>query len=70
MAILDNFYWGMWMTRKILALARCVRCKDFAIKYKLPFISGKDSLNNFSLTGTQEKISFGTLLISTVGINS
>ena len=71
-AILDNFCWGNVDDEKNLgALARCVKgCKDFAIKYKLPFISGKDSLNNFFIDrDTGEKISIpGTLLISAVGI--
>ncbi|MCM8778067.1 MAG: phosphoribosylformylglycinamidine synthase subunit PurL [Candidatus Omnitrophica bacterium] len=71
-AILDNFCWGDTNNEKNLgALTRCVKgCYDFAIKYKLPFISGKDSLNNFFIDKTTgEKTSIpGTLLISAVGI--
>ncbi|MBN1445258.1 MAG: phosphoribosylformylglycinamidine synthase subunit PurL [Candidatus Omnitrophica bacterium] len=71
-AILDNFCWGDVNDEENLgALARCVKgCRDFALKYKLPFISGKDSLNNFFVeekTGVETSIP-GTLLISAVGI--
>ena len=70
-AILDNFCWGNIKDRKQLgSLVRCVNgCKDFALKYKVPFISGKDSLNNYFVDETGEKISIpGTLLISGIGI--
>lgn len=71
-AILDNFCWGDVNNEETLGtLTRCVKgCYDFATKYKLPFISGKDSLNNFFIDKTTgEKTSIpGTLLISAVGI--
>ncbi|MCX8082480.1 MAG: phosphoribosylformylglycinamidine synthase subunit PurL [bacterium] len=71
-AILDNFCWGdVNDERNLGALTRCVKgCYDFAVRYKLPFISGKDSLNNFfidKLSGRKTSIP-GTLLISAVGI--
>jgi len=71
-AILDNFCWGDVNDEKNLgALVRNVKgCRDFAIKYRVPFISGKDSLNNFFIdkkTGVKTSIP-GTLLISAVGI--
>lgn len=70
-AILDNFCWGNTKDEKELgALVRCVKgCKDFALAYRLPFISGKDSLNNFFIDRMQNKrVSIpGTLLISAVG---
>lgn len=71
-AILDNFCWGDVNDMEQLgSLVRCVKgCRDFALKYKLPFISGKDSLNNFFVdekTGIKTSIP-GTLLISAVGI--
>jgi len=51
-AILDNFCWP-WVddARHLGALVRtCQACYDAATTYGLPFISGKDSLNNeFSL---------------------
>ncbi|HOL21605.1 MAG TPA: phosphoribosylformylglycinamidine synthase subunit PurL [bacterium] len=73
-AILDNFCWGDVNNEENLgALTRCVKgCYDFATGYKLPFISGKDSLNNFFIdkkTGVKTSIP-GTLLISSVGIVS
>lgn len=47
-AILDNFCWPRVDDRKNLgALVRtCQACYDMAKAYGLPFISGKDSLNN------------------------
>ncbi len=70
-AILDNFCWGNVSDEKELGkLVRCVKgCKDFALKYKVPFISGKDSLNNYFKDRNGKIISIpGTLLISGVGI--
>jgi len=70
-AILDNFCWGNINDEKELGkLVRCVKgCSDFALKYKVPFISGKDSLNNYFRTKDGEIISIpGTLLISGIGI--
>ncbi|HNS33439.1 MAG TPA: phosphoribosylformylglycinamidine synthase subunit PurL [bacterium] len=68
-AILDNFCWGDISDKAELgALARCVRgCRDYAVAYRLPFISGKDSLNNFFHGEKKDSIP-GTLLISAVGI--
>jgi len=71
-AILDNFSWGDVSEGENLGtLVRCVKgCRDFALGYRLPFISGKDSLNNFFVdikTGMITSIP-GTLLISAVGI--
>lgn len=47
-AILDNFCWGN--TERPETLGSLVRaalaCRDVALAYKTPFISGKDSLNN------------------------
>ena len=47
-AILDNFCWGRTDDpRQLGALVRaCQACCDAALVYGLPFISGKDSLNN------------------------
>ncbi|MCL5408567.1 MAG: AIR synthase-related protein, partial [Candidatus Omnitrophica bacterium] len=69
-AFLDNFCWGNINNENILGtLVRCVKgCHDFAIKYDIPFISGKDSLNNY-YTVEKDTISIpGTLLISAVSI--
>lgn len=71
-SILDNFCWGDVNDLNLLgSLARCVKgCRDYALAYRLPFISGKDSLNNFFHGAVEEKpVSIpGTLLISAVGI--
>lgn len=52
-AILDNFCWGN--TNKPDRLGGLVRasqaCYDIAKAYGVPFISGKDSLNNEYSTG-------------------
>ena len=47
-AILDNFCWGRCDDPQTLgALVRaCVGCRDGALAYGVPFVSGKDSLNN------------------------
>ncbi|MCA9242403.1 MAG: phosphoribosylformylglycinamidine synthase subunit PurS [Phycisphaerales bacterium] len=47
-AILDNFCWGSSADPEELGglVRACQACYDFALAYGLPFISGKDSLNN------------------------
>ncbi|UCE58783.1 MAG: phosphoribosylformylglycinamidine synthase subunit PurL [Phycisphaerales bacterium] len=78
-AILDNFCWPKVDTEESLgALVRACRgASDAALAYGLPFISGKDSLNNeFSMskseaerTGLPQQIAIPyTLLISAVGM--
>ena len=78
-AILDNFCWPKVDTEESLgALVRtCRGAHDAAVAYGLPFISGKDSLNNqFSMsaeeskrTGLPQQIAIPpTLLISALGI--
>ncbi|MEI8381305.1 MAG: phosphoribosylformylglycinamidine synthase subunit PurL [Planctomycetota bacterium] len=73
-AILDNFCWGN--TERPETLGSLVRaalgCKDTAIAFGTPFISGKDSLNNeFSYvdsTGTKQTVAIpSSLLISAMG---
>jgi len=78
-AILDNFCWPKVDTEESLgALVRtCRGAYDAAIAYGLPFISGKDSLNNqFSMsaeeaarTGLPQQMAIPpTLLVSALGI--
>jgi phosphoribosylformylglycinamidine synthase len=78
-AILDNFCWPKVDTEESLgALVRtCRGAMDAAVAYGLPFISGKDSLNNeFSMsaaeakrTGLGERIAIPyTLLVSALGL--
>ncbi len=69
-AILDNFCWGN--PDKPDRLGSLVRaalgCYQTALGYKIPFISGKDSLNNeYTHKGKSLAIP-GTLLISAIGI--
>ncbi|MGC8804490.1 MAG: phosphoribosylformylglycinamidine synthase subunit PurL [Candidatus Ratteibacteria bacterium] len=70
-AILDNFCWGKIDDPVELGkLTRCVKgCHDYAIKYKVPFISGKDSLNNYFTKEDGSIVSIpGTLLISAISV--
>ena len=71
-ALLDNFCWGSPADPAQLGgLVRAARaCRDFAIAYGTPFVSGKDSLNNGYTdprTGTRVAIP-GTLLITALGL--
>jgi phosphoribosylformylglycinamidine synthase II len=67
-AILDNFCWGN--TRKPEQLGTLVRaalaCYDCAKGFGVPFISGKDSLNNEFNTGSETISIPPTLLISAI----
>ena len=69
-AILDNFCWGNVNDPAVLgSLVRAAHaCRDVALAFGTPFISGKDSLYN-AYTSEGRKISIpGTLLISAMGI--
>lgn len=69
-AILDNFCWGNCnKPDRLGGLVRASQaCYDIAKAYEVPFISGKDSLNNEFSTG-RETISIPpTLLISCIAI--
>ena len=63
---LDNFTWGNpEKTERLGSLVRaCEACYDFAVAFKAPFISGKDSLYNESPLGPVTP----TLLITAVGV--
>jgi phosphoribosylformylglycinamidine synthase len=69
-ALLDNFCWGN--TNDPVQLGRLVRaceaCRDVALAWKMPFISGKDSLHNEYKSGTRHIAIPGTLLISAIGL--
>ena len=78
-AILDNFCWPKVDTEESLgALVRtCRGAHDAAVAFGLPFISGKDSLNNeFSMsaaeakrTGLSDRVAIPyTLLVSALGL--
>jgi phosphoribosylformylglycinamidine synthase subunit PurSL len=70
-AALDNFCWGDPLKPHILGelVAAANGCKDAAVAYQMPFISGKDSFNNEYL-GTDGKRHAipPTLLISGIGL--
>jgi phosphoribosylformylglycinamidine synthase len=71
-AILDNFCWpSVDDERTMGTLVRaCEACRDAALAYRIPFISGKDSLHNqFTNQETGQVIRIpNTLLISAIGI--
>lgn len=70
-AILDNFCWGDPLRPETLGslVEACRGCRDAALLFRTPFISGKDSLNNEYL-GTDGKRHAipPTLLISSIGV--
>jgi len=69
-AILDNFCWGNPdKPDRLGALVRCAQgCYKASVGYGVPFISGKDSLNNeYADAGKSISIP-GTILISAIGI--
>jgi len=70
-AILDNFCWGSTKDpRQVGSLVRAARaCYDMAKQYKVPFISGKDSLNNEYVDEKGNNLSIPpTLLISSISV--
>ncbi|MFH1771549.1 MAG: phosphoribosylformylglycinamidine synthase subunit PurL [Candidatus Omnitrophota bacterium] len=68
--ILDNFSWGSPVNPEVLGgLVRATQgCYDFSVYYKVPFISGKDSLYNEYDVGDNHISIPGTLLISAMSI--
>lgn len=69
-AILDNFCWGNVNDPAVLgSLVRAAEaCRDVAVAFGTPFISGKDSLNN-EYRSADRRISIpGTLLVSAMGL--
>ena len=76
-ALLDNFCWGDVddpdeepdPPEGLGGLVRAVQgCRDAALAYGVPFISGKDSLRNTTRDGTEQRSIPGTLLISALGV--
>jgi phosphoribosylformylglycinamidine synthase II len=71
-AILDNFCWPSVDDEKTMGtlVRACEACRDAALAYGIPFISGKDSLHNqFTNQETGEVIRIPrTLLISAIGV--
>jgi phosphoribosylformylglycinamidine (FGAM) synthase-like enzyme len=68
-ALLDNFCWGNTDRPEVLGtLVRAAEaCRDVALAYGMPFISGKDSLNNEYHSGDRHIVIPPTLLISALG---
>lgn len=69
-AILDNFCWGNIHDPKVLgALVRTAEaCRDVAVAYGTPFVSGKDSLNNTYAGKSGERLDIPhTLLVTALG---
>jgi phosphoribosylformylglycinamidine synthase subunit PurSL len=68
-ALLDNFCWGNTDRPEVLgSLVRAAEaCRDVALAYGMPFISGKDSLNNEFRAGGKQIVIPPTLLISALG---
>jgi phosphoribosylformylglycinamidine synthase subunit PurSL len=69
-AILDNFCWGNIHRPETFGslVAASQGCRDFAIAYGTPFVSGKDSLNNEFVRGEQRIVIPPTLLVTALGI--
>lgn len=70
-AILDNFCWGDPTRPETMGdlVQAAQACYDGALRYRTPFISGKDSFNNeyFGSNGQRNAIP-PTLLISAIGV--
>jgi phosphoribosylformylglycinamidine synthase len=65
-ALLDNFCWGRTDRPETLgSLVRAAQaCRDVSLAYRMPFISGKDSLNNEFQSPDRHIVIPPTLLIS------
>ncbi len=68
-ALLDNFCWGNTDRPEVLgSLVRAAEaCRDAALAYNMPFISGKDSLKNEYQSEGRRVVIPPTLLISAMG---
>jgi len=69
--VLDNFSWGDCRRAEELgSMVRAARgCRDAALAYRVPFISGKDSLNNEYELPSGERVAIPpTLLVTAVGV--
>ncbi len=68
-ALLDNFCWGNTDRPEVLgSLVRAAEaCRDVALAYTMPFISGKDSLKNEYRSHGRHLVIPPTLLISALG---
>ncbi|MCX7699448.1 MAG: AIR synthase-related protein, partial [Gemmataceae bacterium] len=69
-ALLDNFCWGNTDRPEVLGslVEAAEACRDIALAYGTPFISGKDSLNNEFRSDDRHIVIPPTLLISALGL--
>ncbi len=69
-AVLDNFSWGNTTKPEVLGqlVRACLACRDASLAYSIPFISGKDSLNNEYSIGKKTIAIPPTLLISAMAV--
>lgn len=69
-AVLDNFCWGNCdKPDRLAGLVRASKaCYDFATAFGVPFVSGKDSLNNEYGVGNDTICIPGTLLVSAMAV--
>ena len=69
-AILDNFCWANTDNEERLGtlVMAAKACKDFALAYGTPFISGKDSLHNEVVSESRKIPILDTLLISAIAV--
>ncbi|MFH1581730.1 MAG: phosphoribosylformylglycinamidine synthase subunit PurL [Pseudomonadota bacterium] len=69
-AVLDNFSWANTAKPKVLGelVRACLGAQDASLAYEVPFISGKDSLNNEYKIGKKTISIPSTLLISAMGV--
>jgi len=69
-AVLDNFSWGNTTKPEVLGelVRACLACRDASLAYSIPFISGKDSLNNEYSIGKKTIAIPSTLLISAMSV--
>lgn len=69
-AVLDNFSWANTSKPKVLGelVRACLGAQDASLAYEVPFISGKDSLNNEYNIGKKTIAIPSTLLISAMGV--
>lgn len=68
-ALLDNFCWGNVNRPEVLGslVLAAEACRDVSLAYRMPFISGKDSLNNEFHHAGRNIVIPPTLLISALG---
>ncbi len=69
-ALLDNFCWGQVSEPEALwtLVEACRACHDLSLAFGAPFVSGKDSLNNFTEIDGQRISIPNTLLISAMAV--